>query len=162
MILSAAAIVGMVLALLLIPFGLPGVWIMVVILLAGALMGAVGWMPWALVLVATALAELAEFWLLKKLGTRYGGSRRAFWGAILGGFAGLFVGMPVPLVGSVLAGFVGSFAGAAAVTFAETASAHKAGRVGWGVVLARAGSVVLKVGVGVAVLAVGAWELLLR
>ncbi len=158
--LSILAVVAMAMALITIPFGLPGVWFMVIVLLGAAALGAVGWGPWIAVLILAAAAELAEFWILKSLGTRYGGSRRAFWGAIVGGFVGLIVGMPVPLIGSVLAGFVGSFVGAALVTLLETSSAGAAGRVGWGVLLARAGSVVVKVGVGVVVLAVGFWELL--
>jgi uncharacterized protein YqgC (DUF456 family) len=160
--LSLLAVVAMALALMTVPFGLPGVWFMVLVLLGGAVVGAVGWWAWIAVLVLAALAELAEFWILKSLGARYGGSRGAFWGAVVGGFAGIVVGLPVPLVGSVLAGFAGSFVGAAAVTLLETRSAGAASRVGWGVLLARTASAVLKVGVGVVVLAVGAWELLLR
>ena len=150
----------MALALITVPFGLPGVWIMVGVLLVAAVLGAVPWTTLLALGVLAGAAEAAEFWLLKKMGTRYGGSRRAFWGAILGGFAGLVVGLPVPLIGSVVAAFVGSFLGAAAVTLYETRSASHATRVGWGVFLARLGSVVLKVGVGAVVLAVGVWELI--
>jgi len=101
----AAAV--MAVALITIPFGLPGVWIMVGVLLVAA-----------------------------------------------------GVGLPVPLVGSIIAAFLGSFLGAAVVTLYETRSAGHATRVGWGVFLARLGSVVLKVGVGAVVLAVGVWELI--
>ena len=150
----------MAVALVTVPFGFPGVWIMVGVLLVAAVLGAVPWPTWAVLAVLAGAAEAGELWLLKKMGTRYGGSRRAFWGAILGGFAGLVVGLPVPLVGSVIAAFLGSFIGAAVVTLYETRSASQATRVGWGVFLARLGSVVLKVGVGVVVLAVGVWELI--
>jgi len=160
--LSLLAVVVMALALATVPFGVPGVWFMTVVLLVGAVLGSVAWWTWVALAALTAMAELAEFWILKSMGSRYGGSRGAFWGAIVGGFAGIFVGLPVPLVGSVLAGFAGSFVGAALVTLAQTRSAGTAGRVGWGVLLARTASAVLKVGVGVVVLAVGAWELLVR
>lgn len=159
---SVLAVVAMAVALLMVPFGLPGVWVMVAILFLAAILGAVPWAAWVIVAVVAAAAEAGEFWLLKTLGGRYGGSRRAFWGAILGGFAGLFLGAPIPLAGSVVAAFLGSFLGAAAVTFIETRSASHATRVGWGVLLARTAAVVLKVGTGAVVLAVGAWELMLR
>lgn len=159
--LTIAAAVALVAALITVPFGLPGVWMMIGILLIGAIGGVVSW-PWWLALAAiTAAAEAGEYWLLSVMGTRFGGSRRAFWAAILGGFVGVFVGMPVPILGPILAGFLGSFAGAALVTLGETRSAGKAGRAGWGVLLARVGAVVLKVGVGVVVLVVGVWQLLI-
>jgi hypothetical protein len=44
---------------------------------------------------------------------RFGGSRRAQWGALIGGFAGLFVGTPIPVLGSLVMSFVGTFAGCA-------------------------------------------------
>jgi uncharacterized protein YqgC (DUF456 family) len=159
---SVLAVAAMAAALLIVPFGLPGVWVMVAILLVAVVGGAVPWATWVILVVAAGAAEVGEFWLLKTLGGRYGGSRKAFWGAILGGFIGLFVGVPIPLAGSIVAAFLGSFLGAAVVTLLETRSAGHATRVGWGILLARTASVVLKVGVGAVVLAVGAWELLLR
>jgi hypothetical protein len=65
------------------------------------------------------------------------------------------------VLGPVLAGLVGTFAGAAAVTLAETRSLGRASRVGWGVLLARILAVALKVGVGMAVLAVGGGAVIL-
>jgi uncharacterized protein YqgC (DUF456 family) len=159
---SVLAVAAMAAALLVVPLGLPGVWVMVAILLVATLLGAMPWVTWVIVAVAAGAAEVGELWLLKTLGSRYGGSRKAFWGAILGGFIGLFLGVPIPLAGSIVAAFLGSFLGAAIVTFLETRSAGHATRVGWGILLARTASVVLKVGTGAVVLAVGAWELLLR
>lgn len=159
---SAAAIIALVVALATIPFGLPGLWLMIAVLLVAAVVGAFPWTAWAILAGVAALAELAELRLLTTLGARYGGSRRAFWGAIAGGFAGLFVGLPIPLVGSLVTALLGSFLGAAIVTFGETRSAGRATRVGWGILLARVASVVLKVGVGMAVLGVAVWEMLLR
>ena len=45
----------------------------------------------------TGLAEVLEFFVLKRMGDKYGGSRGAFWGAVLGGFAGVVVGTPIDL-----------------------------------------------------------------
>ena len=85
-------------------------------------------------------------------GRAYGGSRRAFWGAVAGGFLGIFVGLPIPLVGPVLTAFLGTFLGALLVTLVETRSLAGSTRVGWGMVLARTASVGLKMGTGVAFL----------
>lgn len=158
---SAIAIAIMVVALFLTPLGLPGNWIMIAVLAAGAWYGVVG----ALVLIACVLvaaaAEVIEFLLVKRLSLKYGGSRRAFWGAIGGGIIGVVVGAPVPVVGSIIAGFVGSFAGAAAVTLHETRSTDAAKRVGWGVLLGRMWAAAAKTAAGVAILVLGAASFLL-
>jgi uncharacterized protein YqgC (DUF456 family) len=86
---------------------------------------------------------------------RFGGSPRAFWGAVAGGFLGLFVGFPVPIVGPLLTSIVGTFVGAAAVTYWESREAIAAGRVATGAILGRALAVVVKAGAGVAILAIG-------
>ena len=49
----------------------------------------------------TVLAEVAEFMLAGKYARKYGGSRRAGWGAILGGIVGAFMGVPVRLAAAV-------------------------------------------------------------
>lgn len=156
------ALFALLLALATIPFGLPGVWMMMAVLAAAVFAGWLSWQLWAILLVLAAVAELAEFFVLKKMGERYGGSRAAFWGAVLGGFTGMFVGVPVPVVGPVLAGLIGTFAGAAAVTLYQTRSVGGARRVGWGMTLARVFAVVLKVGAGVAVIIVGGSALFMR
>lgn len=156
------ALFALLLALATVPFGLPGVWMMMAILAAAAFAGWLSWQLWAILLGLAAVAELAEFFVLKKMGERYGGSRAAFWGAVVGGFGGMFVGVPVPIVGPVLAGLLGTFAGAAAVTLYQTRSVGGARRVGWGMTLARVVAVVLKVGAGVAVIIVGGSALFMR
>lgn len=152
--LEALALALMAGALLLVPVGLPGLWVMVAVLVG---LSAAGEFPWLLCLAlagVAGLAELAEFLVVKRFGARYGGSSRAFWGAILGGMVGLFAGLPIPVVGPVLTGLLGTFAGAAFVTAVETRSARRASRVGWGVLLARVVAAGVKVGAGVALLAV--------
>jgi len=91
---------------------------------------------------------------------RYGGSNRAFWGALVGGIIGVFAGLPVPVIGSMLAGFVGSFIGAAIVAYAETRELLTAHRVGWGVLLGRILSAFLKTAAGVILLVWGTSALL--
>ena len=150
----------MVGALFMIPLGLPGIWVMVGALAVGAILREVG----LLMLLATAAialaAELIEFVLVKRLTDQYGGSRRAFWGAIIGGLVGVIVGVPVPLIGSIVAGLVGSFVGAGIVTYAETKELRAARRVGWGAVIGRALAAVTKTAAGLAILVLGTAALL--
>lgn len=142
-------------ALLVVPLGLPGVWIMVLLLLAGTFTGALSWPLWSFLAGLVFVAEVGEFWILESMGDRYGASRRAFWGAILGGFVGVIVGTPIPVIGSLVAGFLGTFAGAGLVTLWESRSIGEASRVGSGVLLARTLAIGLKISVGVVVLVVG-------
>src|SRR6185295_9165744 len=81
--------------LLLIPFGLPGLWVI--------LLGTHGYgyltdfrsMGVGLIVLIIALAlvgEIVESWLGFRFARRYGGSRRAGWGALIGGLIGAVVG----------------------------------------------------------------------
>jgi uncharacterized protein len=144
--------------LLLIPLGLPGLWVIVL-----GIVG-YGWLTdfrtvstWFLVTaIALALAgELLEAWIGFRFAQRYGGSRRAGWGALIGGLIGAIVGVPVPVVGSVVGGFVGAFAGATLFEYSRARRSQGAVRAGWGAVLGRATAAALKMALGV-VLAVWA------
>jgi uncharacterized protein YqgC (DUF456 family) len=154
-VLSGVAVLGMAVALLLVPLGVPGVWIMLGILLVATLAGGVPLGLWIGLAILALLAEGLEWALLQWMGRRYGGSSRAFWGAVAGGVAGVVVGLPIPVLGPLLAGFLGTFAGAGVVTFLETRSVSRASRVGWGVLLARTFAVGLKVAAGLVVLVIG-------
>jgi uncharacterized protein YqgC (DUF456 family) len=152
----------MLVALITVPVGLPGVWIMIGLAALLALGGSIAWTTWLVLLAVAAVAEVGEFAIMAKVGKRFGGSRKAFWGALVGGFAGLFVGTPVPVVGSVLMAFAGSFVGAALVTVFEGRGVGDAGRVGTGILLARILAVGLKVAAGMAVIAITGAALLVR
>lgn len=155
--LIAAAI--MFLAIWMIPLGWPGLWIMVAIVGLGAVMGELG--PGILIfaVAVAAVAELLEFLIVRRMSLQYGGSNRAFWGAVIGGTVGVFVGFPVPVLGPVIGGVIGSFIGAAGISLYESRDVASASRVGWGVVLARGIAAFVKVGAAFAILAVGgtAW-----
>jgi uncharacterized protein len=157
--LGIVATLAMALAIFLIPLGWPGIWVMVGIVGVGALLGEVGWGVLVLVALVAGAAEAVEFLIVYQLGSRYGGSSRAFWGAVIGGTIGVFVGFPVPVVGPVIAGFLGSFIGAAIATLQEGGSLTAAGRVGWGTLLGRVISAGVKVAAAIIVLAIGgtAW-----
>jgi uncharacterized protein YqgC (DUF456 family) len=143
--------VSLPVGLLLVLFGLPGLWVMVLGVLgygwltafrtvSATLMGAV---------VGLALAgEIAEWWLGFRFAQRYGGSRRAGWGALFGGLIGAAVGVPVPVVGSIVGAFAGAFAGAALFEFAAV-------RAGYGALLGRAAAAATKIALGVAIAVLG-------
>lgn len=158
--LVAAALLG----LLLIPFGLPGLWLIVL-----AVAGYGWWTDFrtislgvvALAVALAALGEAGEAWVGFRFAQRYGASRRAGWGALAGGLMGALIGVPVPIVGSVVGGFAGAFAGAALLEYTAARRTGAAARAGWGAVLGRAAAAALKLALGV-VIAAGALWLALR
>lgn len=159
-VLPVVGLAVMAACLLLVPLGLPGTWLMLLVVGTGALLGEVTLGTLALLVGVAALGEAAEFLLVKKFSERYGASRRAFWGALLGGLVGIALGAPVPVVGSLLAGLLGTFVGAVAVALWEGHPGWGAVRSGWGAVLGRAAAVAVKTGAGVVVLVVGGGALL--
>ena len=152
--LLALALIG---GLLLVPFGLPGTWVQV---LGVAAYGArtdvrpVGGVTIAFVLGLAAVGEVVEFALGGRYARKYGGSRRAAWGAILGGRVGAFVGVPIFLIGSVIGAFIGAFAGAALMELTRSPDARAALRVGWGAFVGRMVAVAVKSAIAVAIAAV--------
>jgi uncharacterized protein YqgC (DUF456 family) len=148
--------VALLASLLIVPLGLPGLWLMVgVALLFDAVVAGVDFGLVVLVgVTALALvAELVEFGLGGRIARRYGGSRRAEWGAIGGGLAGAIVGVPVPVIGPMIGAFVGAFAGALVAELSLIRGAMAATRVATGALVGRALAVVVKLGIG-AVMAV--------
>jgi uncharacterized protein YqgC (DUF456 family) len=144
--------VAALLSLPLTAVGLPGTWI----LLAGVSLWKslddsipLAW-PWIGLAFAIALvAELIEFTLASRYTAKYGGSRRAGWGAIIGGIAGAIVGVPIPVVGSILGAFVGAFLGAFVAEYTVEQRHGHAGRVAWGALLGRVFATGAKVALGV-------------
>ena len=154
LLLLATGLIG----LLLIPLGLPGLWVIVLGILG------YGWLTdfrtlsvgFIIVIVVLALlAEAFEAWVGFRFAQRYGGSRRAGWGALVGGLAGAIMGVPVPIIGSVIGGFVGAFAGAAVFEYTRVRRLEGSAKAGWGAVLGRAAAVAGKMAVGI-VMVVGA------
>jgi uncharacterized protein len=144
--------------LLMVPLGLPGLWVMILGLLGyGWFTGfqTVGLWTTTLVLALALVGELIEWWLGFRFARKYGGSKRAAWGALIGGLVGAVVGVPVPVIGSVIGAFLGSFAGAA--VFEYTASAHTGSAVaaGWGAVLGRAAAAATKIALGIVIGVIG-------
>src|SRR5438309_11351777 len=100
--------------LVLVPLGLPGLWVMVGGVLGyGALTGfrTIGVATIAIVLGLAFLGGLLEWWEGFALTERYGASRRSGWGALAGGMAVAKVGMPVADVRSGGAAYPRPFLG---------------------------------------------------
>jgi uncharacterized protein YqgC (DUF456 family) len=95
-----------------------------------------------------ALAEGLEWVLTGRFTKRYGGSRRAAWGAVLGGMIGAFVGVPVPVVGSIVGAFAGAFLGAFVAEWSQGSGHAAATRVAWGAFLGRVTAAATKVAIG--------------
>lgn len=137
--------------LALVALGFPGLWLIVAAVVAfGAITGFKG-ISLATILIVVALAvvgEVFEAWLGFGLTRRYGGSKRAGWGALLGGLVGAIVGVPVPLIGSVIGSFVGAFAGAVLFEYSRS-GAGTAVRAGWGALVGRVAATAAKISVGV-------------
>jgi len=150
--------------LVLVPLGLPGLWIMVLGILGFGWLTdfrSVGVWTIGLVLGLAFFGEVLETWIGFRLARRYGGSSRAGWGALIGGIVGAIVGVPVPVVGSVIGAFLGSFAGAALFEYTSRRELPGSLRVGWGALLGRVAATAVKSGLGVAVAALAlltAWS----
>ncbi|TMJ06729.1 MAG: DUF456 domain-containing protein [Bacillati bacterium ANGP1] len=157
--LLACCVVGLVL----VPLGLPGLWLMVLGVLGYGWLTAfrsVGMGILALVAGLALLGEVIEWWFGFRFAERYGGSRRAGWGALVGGLVGAAIGVPIPIVGSVIGAFVGSFVGAALLEYTRSARAGVAVSAGWGAVLGRGAAAAVKVALGLVIAVIGVLALL--
>src|SRR5258707_288865 len=143
---------AIILGLMMIPFGVPGTLIIVDAALCFYLLvpgGAIGLTTVIVMGVLMAIAEALEWVLTTRFTRQYGGSRRAGWGAIIGGMIGAFMGVPVPIIGSVIGAFLGAFVGAFVFEWSGTRDHGVATRVAWGALIGRVVSAALKVAIGI-------------
>lgn len=156
----AILLLGIVAGLVLIPLGLPGLWVMVgVLLLYGWLTDfrSLGLASIIIVLALAFVGEIIESWLGFRFAKRYGGSSRSGWGALIGGIVGAIVGVPIPVIGSVIGAFLGSFAGAALFEYSASRHLGVAARAGWGSVVGRAAAAAAKIALGVIIAVIAAF-----
>lgn len=157
--LLAAFLVGLVL----VPFGLPGLWLMVLALLGYGLWGDFQRVGFVTILVAVGLAvvgEVLEAWFGFRFAKRYGGSTRAGWGAVAGGLVGAVLGTPVPVIGSVIGAFLGAFAGAVVLEYTRASRMRSSLSAGWGAVLGRAAAAAAKIALGLTIAVLGTFAAL--
>jgi uncharacterized protein YqgC (DUF456 family) len=152
LLLIAAGLIGLVL----IPFGLPGLWVIVLGVIG------YGWLTdfqtvsatfMGIIIALAIVGEIFETWIGFRFAQRYGGSSRAGWGALVGGLIGAIVGVPIPVIGSVIGGFLGAFIGAALFEYSRARRTEGAIWAGWGAVLGRAAAAGVKMALGIAMVA---------
>lgn len=163
LLLTAALLLGLVL----VPLGLPGLWVMLgatVVYWIAVPTGSVGLVTVLVVAALVAVAEVLEFTIAGRYARQYGGSRRASVGAIVGGIVGAILGVPVPVIGSMLGAFAGAFVGALAAEL--TVARETRGEpltVAKGALLGRVVAAAVKTGFALAILVwVGAAALVQR
>ena len=135
----------------LIPFGLPGTWLMLLAALVYNWLTPTAPFGWVTIVGVAALAivgEVIELVLSARYTKKYGGSRRAGWGAVLGGLVGAIVGVPIPILGSIVGAFAGAFVGAYVLEATAGTTHGAAARAAKGAVIGRAIAAAAKVAIG--------------
>ncbi len=138
-------------SMVLIVLGLPGLWIMIASAITYNIVvpeRPMSWVSVAGIVVLGVVAEVLDFSLAGKYARKYGGSRKAAWGAIIGGMIGAFIGVPVPIVGPVIGALIGSFAGALVGELRHSGDTGAATKVATGALIGRVLGTVIKVGLG--------------
>ena len=144
----------LVASLALIALGLPGLWVMIASAIVYNLVVGTEPISWVTIVgigVLGLVAEWIEFTMSGKYARKFGGSRRAGWGAMLGGVVGAFIGVPVPIVGPVIGAFAGSFVGALAGELSMGSGGKASTRAATGALIGRALATAMKIGVGCAI-----------
>lgn len=148
--------VVLIASLAMIALGLPGLWVMIASAIGyNILVGGepISWVTIVGIAILGIVAEWIEFTMSGKYARKYGGSRRAGWGAMLGGMVGAFMGFPVPIVGPVIGAFIGSFVGALAGELSVGSGGAASTKAATGALIGRALATAMKIGVGVAIAA---------
>lgn len=148
---SAGTIAFAGLGVVLIPFGLPGNWLVALVGLCGPLMG-LGWVPLMVLLAAAAIAEALELISATKITKKAGAGKAGMWGCFFGGIAGAILGtpfLPIPIIGTLIGSALGAFVGAIVfeVVFASKES-HALLDIGMGAFLGVLLGKVLKMAIG--------------
>ena len=141
----------LLLSLIMIPFGMPGTLVMFAAALCYKLLvpqGGIGWPSVVVVGILMAVAEGLEWTLAARFAKKYGGSRRAGWGAVIGGMVGAFMGVPIPIVGSIVGAFAGAFVGALVFEISRGSGGGTATKVAWGALIGRVAAAAIKIAIG--------------
>lgn len=148
--LTVLFVLAMLVSIFVVPLGLPGTFIMVAVAIAVNYLAAagIGWWAIGLSLALAVIAEVLEWTLSAKFALKYGGSKRAGWGALIGGFIGAFAGVPVPVIGSMIGAFAGAFLGALVAEYTQPNSdASTATRVATGALIGKAAATAMKLAI---------------
>ncbi|MFQ5863749.1 MAG: DUF456 domain-containing protein [bacterium] len=144
----------MLVSILIVPFGIPGTFVIV----GNALI--YGWltnfaeMTWkfiGILLLISVLAEVVEFFMGAAAAAKYGASKLGIFGAILGGFVGAIWLTPLfPVIGTIFGAFLGAFVGATLFEYFASKDMQKSLRAGFGAFLGSVGGKLTKIAAAVA------------
>jgi len=157
-VLYALLYVVMLAGVVIIPFGIPGQFLIVAAGAGFALLAGTQVLSWWTVLVLAGLAAGAE--LLEAVAGFLGATsaKGSFWssiGAVIGGLVGAIVGsMMAPVIGSLLGAFGGTFAGAFMVEYSRTSALAESSQVARGALIGRIVASILKVFIAIVMIVV--------
>lgn len=147
--------IAILLALLAIPIGLGGNFILLGLALVIAIasdFSTVGWIALLAMGAAVTVGEILEALLGSLMARRFGASKWGMLGAFAGGLAGAIAGTAiVPIVGSIIGSFLGAAAGAIWAELAAGKEREKGLRAGWGAFLGKVLATALKLAIGLAI-----------
>ena len=166
-VLTIAALVILILAmpvgLIAVVLGLPGTWLVLVASVFYSWVTGFSVITYQMLLgllVLAVVAEVLEIWSGLWGARRYGGSKRAMLGTLIGGFIGAIILTPMLFgFGSVVGAFFGAFVGGFVVTYLEQRKMSQAMRVGWGGLLGRVFALVFKGATIVTMIGLDIWAI---
>ncbi len=139
----------LMIGLLLAVFQLPGTWF--ILLTTVVYDWHYDWqrIPWVALLamgVLAVAAEVVDIFAGMKGAQRAGASRAASWGALIGGFCGmiLFIPVPIPVFAPIVGGLLGCFVGAFIAERNVHGDPGKSVRVGFGAAVGRLVGLLIK------------------
>jgi uncharacterized protein YqgC (DUF456 family) len=143
---------------LMLPFNLPGTFLMVgVALVYGLLTHFETFTPTVLVtlLGLAALAELIEYIIGTFITVKYGASKWGVIGAIGGGILGAIWGTPlIPVLGTLIGGFLGAYLGAFFLEYLYLKRTDRAVQAGYGAFMGKIGGTLSKLIVAAAMIVI--------
>ena len=143
--------------------GLPGTWLILITSVLYSWLTGFSVITYQMLLgllVLAVAAEVLEFWSGLWGARRYGGSKKAMLGTLIGGLAGAIILTPMLFgFGALVGAFFGAFAGGFVVTYLEQRKMNEAMRVGWGGLLGRVFAMVFKGAAVVTMIGLDLWAI---
>jgi uncharacterized protein YqgC (DUF456 family) len=158
-------ILSMPVGLIAIVLGLPGTWLVLVTSALYSWLTGFAVITYQMLLgllVLAVAAEVLEFWSGLWGARRYGGSKKAMLGTLIGGIIGAIILSPMIFgFGTIVGAFFGAFAGGFLITYLEQRKMNQAVRVGWGGLLGRVFAMVFKGAAVVTMIGLDIWAIFL-
>jgi len=158
-------ILSMPAGLIAVVLGLPGTWLILLTSFLYSWLTGFSVITYQMLLgllVLAVAAEVLEFWSGLWGARRYGGSKKAMLGTLIGGFTGAIILSPMLFgFGTVVGAFLGAFAGGFVLTYLEQRKMNEAVRVGWGGLLGKVFAMVFKGAAVVTMIGLDIWAIFL-